>query len=252
MTAGRERELAAGLAAARERVDAACAAAGRPAAAVTLVTVTKFFPAEDAAALVHLGSHDLGESREQEATAKVAECARLLGPDGPFLATDVPAPRWHMLGSIQRNKAKAIARWAYAAHSVDSARLITALGKAAVAALDEGARTKPLEVYLQVSLDGDPVRGGALPAELDGLAELAASTTGLRLAGVMAVPPMESDPEEAFARLAEIGGHMAGRHPGADGISAGMSADLEAAIAHGSTCVRVGTAILGARPITSQ
>ena len=245
MTADREQELARGLAAARERVDAACAAAGRPAADVTLVTVTKFFPAADAAALARLGSQDLGESREQEATAKVAECARLLGQ----FAT---APRWHMLGSIQRNKAKAVARWAYAAHSVDSPRLVTALGKAAVSALDEGARAEPREIYLQVSLDGEPVRGGALPAELDGLAELAAGATGLRLAGVMAVPPIESDPADAFAALAEIGGRLADRYPGARGVSAGMSADLEAAIAHGSTCVRVGTAILGARPITSQ
>lgn len=241
----REAELAMAMAGVRARVDAACTAAGRRASEVTLVAVTKFYPAADAAALARLGSLDLGESREQEATAKVAECAGLLGSQGPV-------PRWHMLGSIQRNKAKAIARWAHAAHSVDSPRLTMALGKAAVAALDEGARTTPLEVYLQVSIDGDPTRGGALPDELGELAELAAGTAGLRLAGLMAVPPIGADVDVAFATLAELSEEVASQHPGAGGISAGMSADLEAAITHGSTCVRVGTAILGARPITSQ
>ncbi len=243
--ASREAELADGLAAVRARVAAACAAAGRGSSDVTLLTVTKFYPASDAAALARMGGGDLGESREQEATAKVAECARLLGPQGP-------APRWHMLGGIQRNKAKAIARWAHAAHSVDSGRLVTALGRAVEAALEEGARSTPLEIYLQVSLDGDPKRGGALASELEVLADLTAGTPGLRLVGLMSVPPVGADPDVAFARLAELSGQLASQHPGASGISAGMSADLEAAIAHGSTCVRVGTAILGARPIISE
>lgn len=246
----REIELAQNLAAVRARVDAACAAAGRASSSVTLITVTKYFPASDAAALIRLGSLDLGENKEQEATAKVAECAGVLGAD--HLAGSGAAPRWHMLGSIQRNKARAIARWAHAAHSVDSARLVTALGKAARAALDAGERSAPLDVYLQVSLDGDPMRGGALLEELDELAELASGTSGLRLAGLMAVPPVDARPDSSFRRLAELSGELAAQHPGATGISAGMSADMEAAIAQGSTCVRVGTAILGARPITSQ
>lgn len=243
--AAREAQLARAIAAVRARVDAACAAAGRRASEVTLVTVTKYFPAADAAALARLGGLDLGENREQEATAKVAECAALLGPGGP-------TPRWHMLGSIQRNKAKAVARWAHAAHSVDSPRLAAALGKAAVSALDEGVRTEPLEIFLQVSLDGDPMRGGAPVDELDELAELASGTAGLRLAGLMSVPPVDADPAAAFARLAELSAALTSQFPGATGISAGMSADLEAAITHGSTCVRVGTAILGARPIASE
>ncbi|WP_024793129.1 YggS family pyridoxal phosphate-dependent enzyme [Tomitella biformata] len=245
MSTPRSDELAAGLSAVRARVDAACTAAGRRAADVTLITVTKFFPAADAAELARLGSEDLGESREQEATAKVVDCAGLLD-------TSDLAPRWHMLGSIQRNKARAIARWAHSAHSVDSARLATALGAAAVSAADEGARSAPLDAYLQVSLDGDPARGGVAADQLDELADLTAGTTGLRLAGLMAVPPIGVEPTAAFARLAEIASRMQSQHPGATGISAGMSADLEAAIAHGSTCVRVGTAILGPRPITSQ
>lgn len=248
MSASRAEELGRALAAVRARVDAACAAAGRRASEVTLVTVTKYFPAADAAALARLGCLDLGESREQEATAKVAECARLLSV--PPAAER--RPRWHMLGSVQRNKARAIARWADSAHSVDSDRLTAALSKAATAALDAGERAAPLEVYLQVSLDGDPMRGGVPADELDALAELAAGAPGLRLAGLMAVPPIGADAAAAFARLAELGARVAARHEGATGISAGMSADLEQAIAHGSTCVRVGTAILGPRPITSQ
>lgn len=244
MISSREAELAERLAAVRARVDAACAAAGRASSEVALITVTKFHPAQDAAALARLGSLDLGESREQEATAKVAECAALL-PDGL-------APRWHMLGSIQRNKARAIARWAHSAHSVDSPRLAVALGKAASAALDAGERSEPLAAYLQVSLDGDPMRGGVLIEEIAELAELTSGTTGLRLAGLMAVPPIGVDAAASFRRLAELSGELAAQHPEATGISAGMSADLEAAIAHGSTCVRVGTAILGARPIASK
>ena len=245
MSPAREAELAGALAQVRARIASACEAAGRSAADVTLLTVTKFFPASDAAALARLGSLDLGESREQEATAKVGECDRLLAGEGP-------PPRWHMLGRIQRNKAKAVAGWAHSAHSVDSARLIAALGKAAAGALDQGQRSAPLEVYLQVSLDGDPHRGGVPVEELPELTELAASTTGLRLAGLMAVPPIAADPAAAFGRLAELSGVLRRQHPGASGISAGMSADLEAAIGQGSTCVRVGTAILGARPIASQ
>ncbi|WP_182348587.1 YggS family pyridoxal phosphate-dependent enzyme [Tomitella gaofuii] len=243
----RAAELAGGLAAARERIAGACAAAGRAPGSVTLIAVTKRFPASDAAALARLGAEDLGESREQEAGPKAEDCARLLsaagGPSAP--------PRWHMVGRLQRNKARAAARWAHAVHSVDSLRLAHALARAAASALDAGERTAPLEVYLQVSLDGDPARGGVSAADLDALADQVEAVESMRLAGLMAVAPRQEEPDAAFARLAGVRAAFLRRHPQAGGLSAGMSGDLESAIAHGSTCVRVGTAIMGARPIVS-
>ncbi|WP_200175907.1 YggS family pyridoxal phosphate-dependent enzyme [Tomitella cavernea] len=245
---GRTAELAGGLAATRERIARACAAGGRAPGSVTLIAVTKYFPASDAAALTRLGAADLGESREQEAGPKAGDCARLLsaagaGPEAP--------PRWHMVGSLQRNKARAVARWAHAVHSVDSVRLAHALARAAASALDAGERTVPLEIYLQVSLDGDPARGGVPVAGLDELADQVEAAESVRLAGLMAVAPREEGPDAAFARLAGVRASFLQRHPQAGGLSAGMSGDLESAIAYGSTCVRVGTAIMGARPIVS-
>ena len=125
-------------------------AAGRNATEIELLPVTKFFPASDVAILARLGCHSFGESREQEAAAKSAEVAALVGE----------SVRWHMVGHIQRNKARSIAQWAYAAHSVDSTRLVAALDRALAAALESGQRSEPLSVYVQVSLDGDPARGG--------------------------------------------------------------------------------------------
>lgn len=234
----RRNELSERLAAARRRIGDACAAAGRGAEEVTLITVTKFFPAADAAALVRSGAADLGESREQEAGPKVARCAELLRDADPAAAP----PRWHMVGRLQRNKARAVARWAHAVHSVDSVRLVRALERAADAALQAGERTRPLEVYLQVSLDDDPARGGVPADGLAAVADVAAA----------AVPPRGADPDAAFARLAGIRESFLTGHPAATGLSSGMSGDLEPAVAHGSTCVRVGTAILGSRPIVSR
>ncbi|GGG05535.1 YggS family pyridoxal phosphate enzyme [Rhodococcoides trifolii] len=226
------------LTAVRDRLTAACVAADRDPGEVTLLPVTKFFPASDIEILRELGCSEFGESREQDATSKVVE----LGSDGI---------RWHMIGHLQRNKAKNVAAWAYSIHSVDSARLITALDKAVRGALDDGDRAAPLDVLLQVSLDGDVHRGGAPREELAELADRVAESTALRFAGVMAVPPIESDADAAFADLAAIHENLLRVHPEALQRSAGMTGDLEEAVRHGSTCVRVGTAILGPRPITS-
>ncbi|MFF0817052.1 YggS family pyridoxal phosphate-dependent enzyme [Rhodococcus sp. NPDC003318] len=240
MTDTRRDQIATALAAVRERLDRAVAAAGRTPGEVDLLPVTKFFPASDARILHELGCREFGESREQEASAKVADLA------------DLPGIRWHMIGSVQRKKARAIARWAYAVHSVDSAPLVDALAKAATAALDEGERSRPLRVLLQVSLDGDPKRGGALLSELAALADHAAGTDGLDFAGLMAVPPLGVDPDESFAALAAAHRDVLRSHPDARTLSAGMTGDLESAVRHGSTCVRVGTALLGSRPIASM
>lgn len=244
--AERSAALERGLAAVRARIARACEAASREPGEVALVAVTKYFPARDAALLARLGALDLGESREQEAGPKTAACARLLAGASP-----APAPRWHMVGRLQRNKARAVARWAHAVHSVDSVRLARALDRAASAARDAGERPGPLGVFLQVSLDGDPARGGVAAEGLEEVAAAVEEAAALRLEGLMAVAPREAAPGEAFARLAGVRARFLDGHPAATGLSAGMSGDLDEAIAHGSTCVRVGTAIMGSRAIAS-
>ena len=233
----RELELAASLDRTRERLAAACRAAGRDPADVMLLPVTKFFPASDVEILYRLGCRDFGESREQEASAKVAQI-------------DVPDRiRWHMIGRVQRNKARSVAHWAYAIHSVDSARLVAALGTAVEREFDEGGRSDPLRVLLQVSLDADPDRGGVLPDDIPVLAETVSGTAHLELRGLMAIPPLGADPAVSFERLAQLHTELLRAHPAATELSAGMSGDLEIAVEYGSTCVRVGTALLGTRPI---
>ncbi|MET8428029.1 YggS family pyridoxal phosphate-dependent enzyme [Nocardia sp. NPDC004860] len=236
---GRAGELATALSALIERIDAACAAAGRAPGSVRLLPVTKFFPASDIEILYGLGCREFGESREQEAADKVAQLRHL------------SQIRWDFIGRLQRNKAKSVARWADTVYSVDSDRLASALDAAAEAALDDGSRTTPLRVLLQVSLDADPSRGGARDAALHALADQVAASRSLQLAGLMAIPPLDVEPDAAFEQLARIHAALTTVHPDAKELSAGMSGDLESAIRHGSTCVRVGTALMGARPITS-
>jgi len=241
----RESELATALAALRDRLAAAAQAAGRDVAGVELLPITKFFPASDVAILWRLGCRSFGESREQEASAKIAEFQALTG------ATDV---RWHMVGQIQRNKAKHIAAWADTVHSLSAAKVAAALDRGALQAIDDGLRTGPVNVFVQISLDGDTERGGVDggdPAAIDAICAQVAQADGLRLVGLMAIPPLGVDPDEAFAALAAEHRRVRTVHPGATQLSAGMSDDLEAAVRHGSTCVRVGTALMGNRPLTS-
>jgi uncharacterized pyridoxal phosphate-containing UPF0001 family protein len=159
-----------------------------------------------------------------------------------------------MVGRIQRNKARSVAQWAYAAHSVDSAKVVAALDRGAREALDDGRRTEPLRVYVQVSLDGDESRGGvdvAASARIDELCAAVHDASGLAFVGLMAIPPLGADPGEAFAQLQRERDRLKQSFQQSLGLSAGMSGDLEAAVEHGSTCVRVGTALMGARPLTS-
>lgn len=239
----RREELAAALAAVRDRIAAACAAAGRDPAEVRLLAVTKTFPVRDVALLADLGQLDAAEARDSEAAAKVAALAALR-PTADL--------RWHMVGRVQRNKARSVARWARQVQSVDSPRLVDALDRAVHIAQQTGHRTDALGVFVQVSLDGDPARGGCPLTELDALADRVATAPELRLEGVMAVAPLGADPRAAFATLREAATRVRRSHPGAAELSAGMSGDLEQAIAYGSTCVRVGTALLGERPLTSR
>lgn len=228
----RTAEIAANLAAVRERIAAACRAAGREPGSVTLVAVTKTYPAEDVARLAELGVHDVGENRDQEAAPKAAA---------------VPGVRWHFVGQLQRNKVRSVVRYADVVHSVDSLRLVDALTEAALRA----GRETALDALVQVSLDDDEHRGGAVTGAVEKVAEAIAASPALRLRGVMAVAPLGWQPDEAFARLAAIAARIRQRFSDAGGvpdwISAGMSNDLESAILHGSTHVRVGSALLGKR-----
>ncbi|MDP7701528.1 YggS family pyridoxal phosphate-dependent enzyme [Mycobacterium sp. TY815] len=245
----RQSELTRSLAAVRSRLAAAAEAAGRNVGEIELLPITKFFPASDVAILARLGVRAVGESREQEASAKVAEVARLLGASG-----ESRQMQWHMVGQIQRKKAKALARWAHTAHSVDSQQLVTALDRAVAGALAEQRRSKPLRVYVQVSLDGDASRGGidiSEPGAVDRVCEEVEQAQALELVGLMGVPPLGWDPEQAFDRLQSEHCRVRSAFPNATGLSAGMSADLEIAVKHGSTCVRVGTALMGERRLRS-
>lgn len=229
----RAEELAAGWAAARGRVADAAKAAGRDPAGVRIVAVTKRFPASDVAILAGLGVTDVGENRLQEARAK----REALG------GVEV---RWHFIGQVQTNKARAVAGIADQVDTVDRSALVAALSRGAV------SFGRSVGCLVQVSLAEDPVaaanRGGCDPAEALSIADEVAAAEGLELLGVMGMAPLHGDPERAFATLARAAEDVRRAHPLARAISAGMSGDLVAAVAAGATQVRLGTAILGERP----
>jgi pyridoxal phosphate enzyme (YggS family) len=232
-TPERQREIAAGLASARARIRAAEDASARPPGSVGLVVVTKTFPVSDIVCLADLGVRDVGENRDQEAAPKAAAVAeRVVGRE----------LRWHFVGQLQTNKARSVVGYASVVESVDRLRLVSALGRAA----EDAGRV--VRCLVQVSLDDRPGRGGAEPAEVEQLAAAIAEAPGLTLGGVMAVAPLGGDPDTAFERLAVVAAQVQANHPQATTVSAGMSGDLEAAVRHGATHVRLGSAILGYRP----
>lgn len=248
--ADRRAQLAGNLAAVRDRIAAACADAGRPDGSVDLVAVTKFFPASDVLHLMALGLRVFGENRDQEASAKAARvAAELAARPLPELADGAsdPVPEWRFIGQLQTNKAKSVVSYADVVESVDRLALVDALAKAA------GRAGRRIGVLVQVNLDPEAVRegggrGGAHPDEVWRIADAVAESGILRLEGLMAVAPLGQPPEPAFARLAAISAQLRGAHPGAVSLSAGMSGDLEAAVAAGATHVRIGSALLGGRP----
>lgn len=226
-------EIAQNLTAVRGRIAEACARAGRDADDVTLTVVTKYFPASDVRVLSELGVRHVGENRHQEAEVKAAECADL-------------GLTWHFIGGLQSNKAAAVAAYADVVESVDRVKLLRGLSKGA------HERDHRVDVLVQVSLDPDQAHGGragAAVADVEQLAEHVATTEGLRLRGVMAVAPPDVDPLPAFAKLAEIADRVRLVDPAATWVSAGMSGDLEAAVESGATHVRIGSAVLGSRPL---
>ncbi len=175
---------------------------------VVLIAVSKTWPVSDVVALKALGVTDFGENRDADARAKAAE---------------VDGVRWHFVGAVQTNKARSVAAYADLVHSLDRVALVEALA-------------------------GDPARGGARMEDVPAVAAAAAQANGLCLAGVMAVAPLDADPAAAFRRLGQVAAAVRAEHPEATAISAGMSGDLEAAVAAGATHVRVGTALFGHRP----
>ncbi len=226
--AARREELAAGLARVRARVAQAMEAAGRtdePA----LVVVTKFFPASDVDLLAGLGVTAIGENRDQEAAAK---CAELASRDRLTV---------HFIGQLQSNKAASVARYADVVQSLDRPKVVRALDRGA----HQAGRT--LDVTVQVNLGLAQGRGGVAPEEARELADQVAGCSSLALRGVMAVAPLGGDARAAFARLRAVADGIRADHPDATWVSAGMSGDLEAAVAEGATHLRVGSAILGSR-----
>lgn len=189
---------------------------------VHLIVVTKTFPLSDAQLLHELGVSEFGENRDQEGKAKA-----------PF----VPG-KWHFQGQLQSNKLKSIANWADVIQTIDSLRYVELLSKAS---------EKNLEVFIQVSLDGEEHRGGALPDQLNQIADSILASSNLKLQGLMAVAPLGEQPDSAFERLAKIHQNFVTAYPNAPFLSSGMSSDYLSAIAHGATHIRVGSSILGSR-----
>lgn len=229
----RTNELAANLGRVRDAIAAATETSGRAPGCVTLIAVTKNWPAEDVRRLAGLGVTDVGENRDQEASLKHAACIDL-------------GLTWHFVGQLQRNKAASVARYADVVHSVDRPALVSALARGALAA------RRRVGVCLQVDLGNDPAsaRAGVAPKQLPELANQVVGYPQLELLGLMTVAPLGSAPLPVFQRLAQLSAQMAATHPGATMISAGMSADMPAAIAAGATHVRIGTALLGTRGVT--
>jgi pyridoxal phosphate enzyme (YggS family) len=233
----RKGELAANLAKVEERITAACVAAGRKREEVTLIVVTKTYPAGDVRLLSELGVRHVAENRDQDAAPKAAACS------------DLPLS-WHFVGQLQTNKVRSVVGYADVVQSVDRSKLVTALSREAVRAGRE------VGCLIQVALDaGESARGergGVAPGGIEELADLVAESPGLRLDGLMTVAPLTGEyagrQRAAFERLMDLSTDLRRGHPTANMVSAGMSADLEEAVAAGATHVRVGTAVLGVRP----
>jgi pyridoxal phosphate enzyme (YggS family) len=225
-------ELQANLQDVEREISDACIAANRNRADITLIAVTKTWPASDVDLLAGLGVTDVGENRDQEAKPKHDEVQ----------ATNLI---WHAIGQLQTNKAKSVAAWADVVHSVDRMDLVTALTKAV------SERESPLGVLIQANLDPEPTdnRGGALPNELMALAEAVSNCSGLKLQGVMGVAPLAGDDALAFARLQDFALEIQGAFPEANWISAGMSGDFATALKYGATHLRIGSSILGKRAL---
>jgi pyridoxal phosphate enzyme (YggS family) len=209
----RRDELAANLAAVQARIS-------NP--DVNLIVVTKTYPVSDVQILRDLGVTQFGENRNEEGLEKSS-------------AVDAT---WHYQGEIQSRKLRDIAQWADVIHSLDTASHIAKLDSVA---------TSEIDIFLQLSLDGDPSRGGVIESDLPALADAALASSHLNLMGLMCVPPVAQDPRAAFTEIAAIHRRFIARYPAAISLSAGMSGDFEIAVDCGATHIRVGSSILGSR-----
>jgi pyridoxal phosphate enzyme (YggS family) len=210
----RREELATNLASVQARI-------ANP--SVTLIVVTKTYPVSDVQILNELGATHFGENRNEEGIAKSA----------------IVDATWHYQGEIQSRKLRDIAQWADVIHSLDTASHITKLDSIA---------ERTLDIFLQLSLDGDPARGGLTAPELLALGAQVETLPMLNLVGLMCVLPLGVEPGIGFTEVAEIHRSFQVEFPGAQSLSAGMSGDFEIAIDCGATHIRVGSQILGKRP----
>jgi pyridoxal phosphate enzyme (YggS family) len=219
-------ELSLSLADVRARVLEATAKASRKPEEVTLIAVTKTYPSSDVEILHQLGVTDFGENRSAEGLEK---------------SSNVSA-HWHFQGQIQSNKIAAISSWAQTVHSLDDLSHVAKFDRAV-----GEIPGKRLNVFVQISLDGDTSRAGVRGDDLLALGQAISSTRHLDLAGIMVVPPVHAEPEKAFSEVALLSQRFCLEFPSAQSLSAGMSGDYEIAIAHGATHIRVGSQILGPR-----
>ena len=213
------------------RIAEACSRSKRNISEITLIAVTKTYPASDVDLLKQLGIENVGENKDQEASGKISQVKEKFS--------------WHFIGQLQSNKAKSVVTYADLIHSVDRLSLAKELQKSA------SAIAKKQKVLIQVDLDQsgpDSSRGGVWPADLAALAQFISQSENLELAGLMSVAPLGENPSKAFERLAQIRSDFLKNYPNAVILSAGMSEDLEAAIEHGATHLRIGSALLGERP----
>jgi pyridoxal phosphate enzyme (YggS family) len=208
-----------------EQIRAACVGANRSPEEVTTIVVTKFHSSSVVRELHALGVRHVGENRHQEAVAKHAELVDL----------DLT---WHFVGQLQSNKAKAVAQYCVAVHSVDRSSLVTSLAQS----------EQVIDVFLEVNLTDVPGRGGAEPDDIAALAERVLESENLRLRGLMAVAPLGESAHEAFERVHALAQELLSIAPDATDLSLGMSGDFAEAIGLGATHLRIGTAITGKRP----
>ena len=231
----------------RERIRRAVEAAQRAPDAVALIAVTKTFPASAVLEAIDDGQSQFGENYVQEAIDKIAAVDAALAQRSPVDRR--PAPVWHFIGPIQSNKTRAIAAHFDWVHSVDRLKIAERLSAQRDAARD------PLDVLIEVNLDGEASKSGVAPADVEALARSIVSLPRLRLRGLMTVPAPRDDEagqRAVFASLRALAGRLAAAGLPCEHLSMGMSADLEAAITEGATMVRVGSAIFGARPPPSE
>jgi pyridoxal phosphate enzyme (YggS family) len=218
----RRSEITSNLQVVRDEISKAVASTGRSLDEITLIAVTKTFPASDVEILRDLGVTHFGENRDADAAPKA----------------DAVAGTWHFQGQIQSNKLKSITTWANVIHSLDEIRHFEVIEKSA---------PHPLDIFCQVSLDGSEGRGGVSEQKLYELAQAIEKSAIHRLQGLMAVAPLGVDPADAFSKLSAIHKAFMADFPKANKLSAGMSGDYKEAIAYGATHIRIGSSILGSR-----